>query len=279
MNPTGPLMLGLLLACADSPGPEGPGDGPAPVKDPASRSPAELALQADAVALVPSPAETRLALEHAGITGSLGAVAGARKIRVEGSDTDELAVRVGVVLADLILSVREAPQAAVVDRLGMIRDGMARLGAGPEGLATLDELVKGVGNGGMGRADLLRELDELSGVVVPRVEAEIGPWRMGLIQAGSWLEGAWLVSGAIAESGQAAEAAQLLRQPQVVRHFRTMLSGPEAQKAPAEVIGRLERTLARLDEITAGAVLGEAEVQAIHEATGDALSLLGEPGG
>ena len=39
-------------------------------------------------------------------------------------------------------------------------------------------------------------MDELSGVMVPELEYEAGDWVVPLIQTGSWLEGANLVSGA-----------------------------------------------------------------------------------
>ena len=61
--------------------------------------------------------------------------------------------------------------------------------------------------------DLLKEMDELSGVMVSELEYEAGDWVVPLIQAGSWLEGANLVSAAIIKESKFDVAGQLLKQP------------------------------------------------------------------
>ena len=57
---------------------------------------------------------------------------------------------------------------------------------------------------------MLKEFDELSGVLVPELEYEAGDWVVPLIQAGSWLEGAHLVAGAVKSEGKFDEAGKLL---------------------------------------------------------------------
>ena len=56
------------------------------------------------------------------------------------------------------------------------------------------------------------------GVMVSELEYEGGDWVVPLIQAGSWLRGADLVSAAITKKYSA--AGQLLKQPRVVSTFK-----------------------------------------------------------
>ena len=72
--------------------------------------------------------------------------------------------------------------------------GFEKLGAGSDIQATIDEMSTQINNDAINRDDLLKRIDELSGVMVPELEYEAGEWVVPLIQAGSWLEGAHLVS-------------------------------------------------------------------------------------
>ena len=110
--------------------------------------------------------------------------------------------------------------------------------------------------------------------LVPELKYEAGDWVVPLIQAGSWLEGANLVSGAVAETGKYEAADNLLRQPAVVDYFIKYVDREGADKAPDEVVAKLRETLSTLKTVASKPTLAEADVKTIHEATGAVLSLL-----
>lgn len=234
--------------------------------------PAELRQRATDEALVPSPAETQRALTNAGIGTSLVGLLGDRPIRVDVADKDEVAVRTGVVLARLVLSARDGSKEQIVGYIGQVKAGLSLLGAPEKVLATLDDLSARVANEATARDELVRELDDLAGLLIPEVEYAVGDRALPLLRAGAWLEGAWLVTGALQAEKRYDAADQLLRQPAVVAYFQGWLKNEGAQVAPAEVISDLNRALDTVQRATGGASIGEAEVAAIHDAVGSVLT-------
>jgi len=236
--------------------------------------PAMLAGEALKIALVPSPAEMQKALSNAGLQGQLADMVKSRDIAMDATNKDQIAVRTGVVLADLVLTVQTASTEEQVARLGRIKEGLASLGAGGDVAATLDELVGKIKSGSGSKDDLLKEFDELSGVLVPEIKYEAGEWVIPLIKAGSWLEGAHLVAGAIKAEGKYEEAAKLLRQPHVIDYFIEYVQREGSEKAPDAVIAKLNETLSTLKEVTSKSVIEEADVNTIHSATAAVLTML-----
>ena len=153
---------------------------------------ATLKADAETIALVPSPAEMEKALSTAGIDAKLGDMIADRDISMDVENKDQIAVRTGVVLADLVLTVKEAEKDQILARLGKLKEGFEKLGAGTDIQATIDELATQITNDAISREKLLQEMDELSGVMVPEPEYEAGEWLVPLIHAGSLLEGAHL---------------------------------------------------------------------------------------
>ncbi len=255
---------------------------PAPVAEPAEEAPPpraeikpdELASAAENRALVPSPAEMQKALERAGIQANLADMVTERDLKMDVPNTDQVAVRTGVVIADLLLTVKGAEKPKLVMDLGKIKAGMVQLGAGSDIPVVIDDLADRIKNDAVSREDLVKELDELSGAVIPEIEYEAGERSVPLIQAGSWLEGANLVARAISDSGKVAEAADLLKQPAVVAYFQKYVATEGQDKAPSEVIAQLERTLASLQEIAGKDTLGEEDVKTVQETTAAVLDLL-----
>jgi hypothetical protein len=187
---------------------------------------------------------------------------------------DQIAVRTGVVLADLVLTVKTATPEQQVARLNRIKEGMKALGAGEEVDKTLSDLAARITSGSGSRDDLLKEFDELSGVLVPDLKYEAGEWVIPLIKAGSWLEGAHLVAGAIKEEGKYDEAGKLLKQPHVIDYFIEYVQREGSTKAPDAVIAKLNETLSTLKEVTAKSVIDEEDVHTIHSATAAVLTML-----
>jgi len=235
---------------------------------------AELKKAAQNTALVPSPAEMQKALDQAGIEAQLAEMVPQRKLKMDVPNTDQVAVRTGVVIADLLLTVKKAPKKSLVAHLNQIKAGMIQLGAGGDISATIDDLTARIKNDSVNRDDLLKELDELSGVLIPEIEYEAGERSVPLIQAGSWLEGANLVSQAIDAAGAVARAGHLLRQPAVVAYFQGYVATEGQDKAPSEVIGQLERTLKTLRGVSEKPKLEPADVKTVQKTTSAVLDLL-----
>jgi hypothetical protein len=235
---------------------------------------ATLAAEAIQVALVPSPAEMQKALSNAGLATKLASMVEHRDISMDVANKDQIAVRTGVVLADLVLTVKSAENKDQIARLNRLKEGFAALGAGDDVARTIDELSNKIKSGSGSRDDLLKEFDELSGVLVPELKYEAGDWVVPLIQAGSWLEGAHLVAAAVKKESKFDAAGQLLRQPAVVDYFLKYLKREGRNKAPDKVVAKLEQTLMTLKEVTAKSTLTEDDVSTIHSATGAVLTLL-----
>jgi hypothetical protein len=271
------LPLALLAACTGTtpepePGPEGE-----PTAEPAqelSLNVADLQQQAENITLVPSPAEMQAALEKAGLTSQLASLVGDRKISVNSDNLDQVAVRTGVVLAEIVLTVKDTPKERFAERMETLKEGFKLLGAGNDIPSVIDDIVERVNNDAVSREDLLKEVDELSGVMVPELETEAGDWVVPLIQAGSWLEGSHLVASAIQAESKYGAAGALLRQPSDVDYYLSYVQREGREKAPDEVVKQLEQTLLKLKEIAAKDALSEEDVKTIHDVTGAVLQLL-----
>lgn len=237
-------------------------------------SPEDLKAAAENTALVPSPAEMQKALDAAGITTELAAKVPDRTVKMDVPNKDQVAVRTGVILADMLLTVKSAEKEKLGKHLEDIKTGMSQLGAGSDIGATIDDLNNRIQNDAVSRDDLVKELDELSGAIIPEIEYEAGERSVPLIQAGSWLEGSNLVSGALIESGNYDAATTLLKQPAVVAYFQSYVKTEGQDKAPSEVIAQLEKTLQTLSEVCAHETISEEDVKSIHASTAAVLDLL-----
>jgi len=236
--------------------------------------PAMLKGEALKIALVPSPAEMQKALANAGLTAQLADMVKSRDISMDISNKDQIAVRTGVLLADLVLTVKTATNEEQIARLARVKEAMKSLGAGDDVQKTLDDLTARIKSGSGSRDDLLKEFDEMSGILVPELKYEAGEWVIPLIKAGSWLEGAHLVAGAIKEEGKFEEAGKLLKQPHVIDYFIEYVDREGADKAPDAVIAKLKETLTTLKEVTGKSVIEEEDVNTIHSATAAVLTML-----
>lgn len=251
----------------------GSDEAPAPSKI-AKFDPAMLKGEALKIALVPSPAEMQKALANAGLTAQLADMVKNRDIAMNIDNKDQVAVRTGVILADLVLTVKTATKADQLRQLTRIKEGMQILGAGEDVQRTLADLSGRIESDAGSREDLLKEFDELSGVLVPDLTYEAGEWVIPLIKAGSWLEGAHLVAGAIKEEKKFEEAGKLLRQPHVIDYFIEYVDREGEEKAPDAVIAKLKETLSTLKEVTGKSVIEEEDVNTIHSATAAVLTML-----
>ena len=124
----------------------------------------ELEAAAKEVALVPSPAEMQKSLNNAGLASDLaGLVAADRNISMDVENKDNLAVRTGVVLADLVLTVKTSTKESKLASLEKLKAGFKALGAGDDIQATIRRFEYQITNDAIQEDDLLKEMDELSG--------------------------------------------------------------------------------------------------------------------
>ena len=270
------LFIGMLHLTGCS-GEETPTPPPPKPEEPAAApklDKAALEAAAENIALVPSPAEMQKALETNGIATGLSSHVVDRTLKMDISNKDVIAVRTGVALADALLTVKDAPPEKLTARLNTVKAGMAGLGGGSDIGATIDDINARIANNSVSRDDLVKELDEMHGAIIPEIKFEAGDRVVPLIQAGSWLEGSNLVSGAIVDANNPAAGSQLLRQPQVAEYFLRYVQVEGEGKAPDAVIGQLNTTLTKLKELASKPTLTIDDVKEIKSQTDAVLALL-----
>lgn len=236
---------------------------------------ADLAAGADNAALVPSPIETQKALEQAGIATQLNTLIPAHDFDIAQSEGDYAALRSGVVLADALLTVKSAPKADLVARLGTVQTGLAKLGGGDDVDKTLKDLIDRINADATTPDELLKEFDELSGAVIPELEFNGNKRIVPLIQAGSWLEGANLVAKAVKASGNPSAADTLLKQGAVVDYFIGYVKTEGSDKAPPAITTKLEASLTTLKALANKAEpLAAGDIDTVITVTDEVLALL-----
>lgn len=246
----------------------------APPPGPPALDVAALKAAAENIALVPSPAEMQKALEKTGIQTGLSTLVPERNLKMDIENKDVVAVRTGVVLADALLTVKDAPKDKLTGRLDQVKAGMASLGGGADFGVTIDDINARITNDSVSRDDLVKELDEMHGAIIPEIKYEAGERCVPLIQAGSWLAGSNLVAKAIVASGNTTAGTELLRQPQVADYFLKYVEIEGAGKAPDAVLGQLSTTLKTLKAISEKPSLTIDDVKEIQAQTDAVLALL-----
>ena len=260
---------------ASSEQPEAASDEAAPAaEDWAPLDIAALKAEATRVVLVPSPTETQAALTKAGIEAALSDLVQDRSYS-DKNDADHVAVRTGVVMADVLLTLKSSEKAKLTERLKAIESGMGTLGVSGDLQATLTELVSQVENDQVDpeRNDLLRDLEDVAGSKIPAAEFDSDKY-LPLLQAGSWLEGANLIARAMQAEGKFEQANQLLRQPEVVEYFLRYVEDEGQERADDHILVTLKDTLNVLLTTAQKESLSSEDVKTIQEATDSVLALL-----
>lgn len=235
----------------------------------------ELKNSAENVALVPSPVETQRALEASGIDTKLSELIPKHEFDMSVTDVEHAAVRTGVVLADMLLTVKNADKDSLVMRLEAVRTGMKQLNGGDDIDRTLVDYQESVKAEAINRDELLKDFDELSGAIIPELEFNNNKRVVPLIQAGSWLEGANLVARAVKAKDMPTAADGLLKQPNVVEYFSKYVQEEGSKKAPPQVAKRLEESLNTLKGIADKTEpLTMEDIDTVITATGNVLALL-----
>ena len=234
----------------------------------------ELAAAVDKAELVPSPLEMEQKLQSAGLQKELGALVTTKDISVIVDDLDQVAIRTGVVMSDLVLTLKTSESKDILHNLGKMKAGLAKLGAGSDIDATIGDFEQRIGDAEVKRSELLTEFDELSQVMVSELEYEAGEWVVPLIQAGTWLEGANLVSQAMIQEGKFDAADEFFRQKEIVEYFISYIDREGKDRAPDGIVTKLLETLNTLKAISGKPKLDESDVKEINKLTTLVLNLL-----
>lgn len=234
-----------------------------------------LAAAVNKAELVPSPIEMEAKLQSAGLQQNLGSLIPTSKdLKVIVDDNDQVAIRTGIVMADLVLTLKTSEQDSILKRLGKMKAGLKKLGAGDDIYAVLEDFEMRVQDNSVNKETLLEEFDELSQVMVSELEYEAGEWVVPLIQAGTWLEGANLVAKVMHKENKYNAADEFFRQKEIVEYFISYIDRDGKDRAPDQVVAKLLSTLTELKNIADKPNLSGADVQKIESLTDLVLNLL-----
>ncbi len=238
-------------------------------------SPSDLANGSENIALVPSIVETQRAMEAAGITTQLAVLIGEKPYDLNNDNKDNVAVRSGVIIANLLLTVKDSKKEQLQDQLTKIRAGMSTLEGGSDIDAMLADIEDRVKGDSVTRDDLLKEFDQLSGAVIPELEFNGQKRIVPLIQAGSWLQGANLVAKAVKKEGKPEAADSMLKQPAVVDYFIQYVKNEGSEKAPAAITEKLAESLTTLKGLAEKKEpFTNEDIDLVIKTTDDVLALL-----
>lgn len=238
--------------------------------------PNALAQAVSKAELVPSPVEMQEKLAKLGLQSELGSMVTTSSdiAVVVPNDNDQTAIRIGVVMADLVLTVKKSDKETILGRLGKLKKGLNQLGAGGDISSTIEDFEARVQKAEIKKSELLTEFDEMAGVMVPELEYEAGDWVVPLIQAGTWLEGANLVSKLMIKEGKYDGADEFFRQKEVVEYFISYVNREGKDRTTEGIADKLVDTLKRLKDIASQPKLTEADVKEIEKLTSSVLALL-----
>lgn len=239
---------------------------------PAERT--DLAELAHNTSLVPSPTEVQEAMLHAGVDNRFEAFVERSAMNLAAEDKESVALRTGIVLADLILTLNDSEKDVLLKDLEGLRTGLATIGAGSDIDATIGEVIDHVKTDAVTRQELWVQVEEMREAVYGELAQEGGSQMVPLVQAGSWLEGTHLLSEAIVASGEWGDALNLLRQPDVVAYFLAQLKAADAQGTELPMVTLTRGTLEQMHDIAAKDSLTEEDVTKVRDLTRDLLNQL-----
>ena len=273
-------ILFLLLACSDA-----QKEQPSTKENAAKESPkakekgfAELDLNSleeatKKVELIPSPLKMQKEIEKAGISKDLGTFIPSKTMSTDVEDREQLAIRCGILLTDITLSVKRAESATMLSQLSELKKGMATLKTGSDIQTVIDELINTVKQPNFDRDAMLAELDDLASVLIPELKHESEDWIVPLIQAGTWLEGIHLISSAVVAKGDVTNF-DFLKQPGAARYFIRYIDREGRTQAPPVVIQKVKGTLETLEKIASKESISAEDLQTVQKETKALLSFI-----
>jgi hypothetical protein len=233
----------------------------------------EQAAEKATVNLVPPPLELLNELQNQGLKSDLSSFVGKKDLSMKINDTDQIALRAGVLISDLVFTIKTASVEDLNTKLDALKIAFTKLKAGSDIGATIDDLKESLGAEKPDREKILDEMNDLSMVMVAELKYEAGEWVVPLIQAGSWLEGSYIISSAILKENNQ-KATELLKKPGTAKYFLRYVNREGRSKAPPIVIKKLSSTLLELDKISKKKEINMEDVKKVQSLTGELMSLL-----
>jgi hypothetical protein len=271
------ITLSLILACAqEQTSPEKENPTPTPQASPEKEKPKLKLESADprTAALTPSPMETRLAAERAGITTRMASLIPDRKFDFSTDNLDHIAMRTGIILADTVLTIKELPKVELEKRMTNIEDGLSKMKAGKGLLSMVGDLKVQVTNDSLTRKELLTEMEDIVSMSVPEngfgKDDKTGP----LLQAGAWLASINLLCKAIQKEDNIAAANKLLRHGKVADYFLLYTETKGRDKTSEAIIQHLQKSLYSLKDISEKDSIAKEDITKIITETDALLGLI-----
>ena len=267
-------MAGLLLAgCPPKEDTPATDEATPAQKAPPPETRTDLAQVAANTSIVPSPTEVQEAMLHAGVDIRFDSLVQRRKMDLT-ADREAVALRTGMVLADLVLTLNHSEKDVLLADLDDLRTGLKTIGGGNDVDATLGQIAEHVQADAVTRQELWVQVEEMREAAYGELAMEAGSQMVPLVQAGSWLEGTCLLSAAIIQSEEWGNAYNLLRQPDVVGYFLAQLKAADAEGSEIPMITLTRGTLEQIHDIARKDALEEQDVRHINDLASQLLNQL-----
>jgi len=212
---------------------------------------------------VPAPTEFQAALKATGANIDMAKLATGTTRAIDGKSNQIIALETGVRVADLLLTAQTGDKASIGARMTAAREGLSALGGNAAVLKRIDD-VKADFEGDVLSADNLGpQLDILARDIQADLDKNVGKDIATLVQAGGWVQGVNLLSGALAENFNA-DAAALMNQPAVLEHFLSFLKDSAPAKAGEESVGAVISEMEKMQALAGKDGLTAEDVTALN---------------
>jgi hypothetical protein len=212
---------------------------------------------------VPAPTEFQAALKATGANIDLTALASGSTRSIEGKSKQIIALETGVRVADLLLTAQTGDSEAIAARITGAREGLASLGGDAAVLARIDQVKVDFEKGILPADKLGAQLDILARDIQADLDKNVGKDIATLVQAGGWVEGVNLLSGALAD-GFNADAAALLNQPSVLEYFLSFLKDSAPAKAGDDSVTTVIIEMEKMGALAGKDALTAEDVKALN---------------
>ncbi len=212
---------------------------------------------------VPAPTEFQAALKATGANIDLTKLATGTTRAIDGKSKQIIALETGVRVADLLLTAQTGEKEAISGRIAAAREGLAGLGGDAAVLARIDQVKADFESDVLPADKLGAQLDILARDIQADLDKNVGKDIATLVQAGGWVQGVNLLSGALAGK-ENADAAALLHQPSVLEHFLSFLKDSAPAKAGDESVGAVIAEMEKMGALAGKDALTAEDITALN---------------
>lgn len=218
---------------------------------------------------VPAPTEFQAALAATKVDVDIRRLLKDSERTLEGKSRSIIALEAGVRLSNVLMTAADGDKAQTLTRMRSAREALGALQLPTSLLEEADKVIGDFEKGSISSAELVPALDVLNERIQDDLHSGNDANTATLVQAGGWLQGAHLLSSALAEAGTGGDAAALLRQPTVLAYFKDFLNQSGAGDPRIDAV-LAEMTL--LEALAAKPELGAADMSAVATHTGNILA-------